>query len=167
MYSSSGLKREWDEATRDVKVELKTRHIVIGSQGAALNVQSNSVISEWYNAPESVPHITLLVNENFESKELGPMMRRASQVEWEKTDNPLIYMSQDGAMIKITCELSMTAHPQVVTITKRKAGQNVVQEKESENMLMEDTRQHVPDKLWSKHDADVGLVKSANPVEVG
>lgn len=35
-----------------------------------------------------------------------------------------------------------------------------------ENNLKEDMLKHVPDQLWSEHETDVGLVKSANPVHI-
>ena len=58
-------------------INLTTQHIILGKQGAAVNVESNAFISKWYNVPEYAPHVTLLVNENFRAKDLGPMMKTA------------------------------------------------------------------------------------------
>lgn len=74
---SEAFEERWDESTKDQSIELITQYIIVGKQGAALNFDPNPFISGWYNVPESVPHITLLVNENFESKDLGPMMKTA------------------------------------------------------------------------------------------
>lgn len=91
MFSDSScsviFEEKWDYETRNLNVELVTQYIIIGKQGVALSVQPNSFISEWYNVPESAPHITLLVNEQFESKDLGPVMQVATQTEWQETEN--------------------------------------------------------------------------------
>ena len=64
--------------------------------------------------PESAPHVTLLVNENFKAKDLGPVMKTALGVKWEQTENPLIFQSQDTTMIKILCCVSALAKPQAL-----------------------------------------------------
>lgn len=114
---------------------------------------------QWYN-----PHITLVVNEDCESKDLGPMMRVASQVNWEKTDNASIFMSEDKTMIKIECTTNMTAVPQVVTTPILSVPETP--ESDSDDTLLGDMLRQVPEQLWSKHDTDVGLVKAANPVRI-
>ena len=85
--SKSGeFEEPWDKQTEHKQIHLTTQHIIIGKQGAAMNVEPNAFISEWYNVPESAPHVTLLVNENFKAKDLGPMMKTALGVKWEQTE---------------------------------------------------------------------------------
>ena len=76
---------------QNTEINLTTQYIICGKQGAAMNVEPNAFIFEWYNVPESATHVTLLVNENFKAKDLGPMMKTALGVKWEQTDNPLIF----------------------------------------------------------------------------
>lgn len=101
-YDASGsemFEEKWDEATKDMKVKLDSQYIIVGQQGAALNVQENPFTSEWYNVPESGPHITLLVNKGFQSKDLGPMMLAATHV-WEKNREPRYLNSAERGHVK-------------------------------------------------------------------
>lgn len=86
-------------------------------------------------------HITLLVNENCESKDLGPMMKVATRVKWEKTDNPHIYMSDDKTMIKIEHTINMTDVPQVATTLILNALET--SNKDSDDTLLEDMLRQV------------------------
>lgn len=56
------------------------------------------------------------VYENFESKDLGPMIKSSLKIKWNETGNPLIFYSSDKSMIKTLCNTSLTATPQEVTI---------------------------------------------------
>lgn len=162
---SKAFEAEWEASTRGKKVELITEYIIIGNEGAAINVKTNQFLTRWYNVPESAPHITLLVNEGYESKNLGPMMKNAINTEWRETDNPLIFTSSSGDMTKILCGTSMLAKPQEVKVAVKYTKQ-MSQTEENENELKSEMLKQIPECLWSKHDTDVGLVKSANPVQV-
>ncbi len=104
--------------------------------------------------------------ENFKARVLGLMMKIATKVEWEKTDNPMIFQTWDSTMIKILCGVTMIAKPQEVTITVKQTLQCGNQAEHEKGGLVEKMLKHVLDELWSKSDADVGLVKSANPVKM-
>lgn len=75
---SATFEEEWNKLTEGGLIELTSQNIIVGEQGEALHVAH---ISKWYNVPESMPHITLLIN-NFKAKELGPMLKPASQTTW-------------------------------------------------------------------------------------
>nr|XP_054587273.1 uncharacterized protein LOC129152946 [Nothobranchius furzeri] len=160
------FEEKWDKETKDLHVRLVSQYIVIGQQGAAVNVEENPFIEKWHTVPESAPHITLMVNKGFESKDLGPMMLTATKTEWQKTDNPLIYTTKNAEMIKILCGTTMMSKPQVVTVANKKHMQGVAESETVQNELKADMLKQIPDQLWSKHDTDVGLVTSATPVQV-
>jgi hypothetical protein len=74
-------------------VQIMSQCIIIWIQGAAMNVtdrDGSKFVQKWYNVYESVPRITLLVNQGFTAKELGPVMKKAKKSIWDNTDNPLI-----------------------------------------------------------------------------
>lgn len=141
------FEEEWDKSTKDIKVDLISQYIVIGQEGAALQVECNPFLTKWYNVPESVPHITLLINENFKDKDLGPMMKTASTLKWDKTDSPLIFQSPGANMIKILCGTSMFAKPQEAILMPTQAAQTTIETKQVNVELMEDMLGHVPDVL--------------------
>ncbi|XP_054648258.1 uncharacterized protein LOC129190003 isoform X1 [Dunckerocampus dactyliophorus] len=159
------FEEKWETQTEGLTVSLTTEYIIIGQEGAAFNVESNPFLAQWYNVPNSAPHITLLVNENFASKDLGPMMKNASKITWNATENPLIFVSPDETKIKILCGTHMVSKPKEVIITSFDVPQ-MPQIREGESDLKQEMLEHVPENLWSKHETDVGLVKSANPVRV-
>ena len=90
--------------------------------------------------PESAPHVTLLVNENFKAKDMGPMMKTALGVKWEQTENPLIFQSQDSTMIKILCSVSALADQSVQTAKQKEA-------RKSESDLLKEIIFHVPNQV--------------------
>ena len=95
------------------------------------------------------------------------MMKTAFGVKWERTENPLIFQSQDATMIKILCRVSALAKPQAIMVLANQMVQTAKQReaKTSESDLLKEMISHIPYQVWSKN-ADVGLVKSANPVKV-
>lgn len=61
-------------------------------------------------------------------------------------------------MLKILCETTMTAKPQMVIITETVTQQVLKTDAQVTNARLEDIASRFPDQLWSKHDTDVGLV---------
>ena len=158
------LKRDGTDR-RNTEINLTTQYIIIRKQGAAMNVEPNAFISEWYNVPESAPHVTLLVKENYRAKDLGPMMKTALGPKWEQTENLLIFQSQDATMIKMLCSI-----PAITKTTGSdgtgKPNSSSSKAKTSESDLLEEIISNISGQVWSNNDADVGLGKSANPVTV-
>ncbi|XP_013882160.1 uncharacterized protein LOC106530969, partial [Austrofundulus limnaeus] len=157
---------KWNHETKDLHVNVTSQNIIIGVQGAAASVETNPFITKWYKVPHSAPHITLMVNEGFESKDLGPMMLTASQIEWKATDNPLVFTTDDASMIKIICGSFMTAKPQIITAPRKTEKQSFSATEKYCDELKQEILKEIPEELWSKHDTDVGLIKSANPVQI-
>ncbi|CAB1322623.1 unnamed protein product, partial [Coregonus sp. 'balchen'] len=63
--------------------------IVCGQEGVAAPVILPSHLKSWYLlGEESAPHVTLAVGHGFEARSLGPMIRRASKLQWEPTQTP-------------------------------------------------------------------------------
>ncbi|KAK3506688.1 hypothetical protein QTP70_014910, partial [Hemibagrus guttatus] len=70
----------WDEHVARTHKSLKTIDFVVGPQGAAAAVQLPKQLEQWYEIPDAAPHVSLLIGQGFESKELGPMVKEASKV---------------------------------------------------------------------------------------
>lgn len=94
------------------------------------------------------------------------MMKEAKQ--WEITINPLIFHSADKNYIKILCGTSLMGTPQEVAINQKIQTQMVTTPEliETNAELFKDVERQVSTELWSQHDADVGLVKSASPIRI-
>lgn len=155
------LERLWLEKTKNQKILLKSPYIIIGPQGAIIKIEENDFLRDWFRVPDSTPHVTLYVSKGCTPQELGPMLRHAESKEWERTENEGIYQSKDKIYLKILWETEMIGQPQEVEIAVEK---DIVHSKTLE--LLKEMETNVPDELWSKHETDVGLVKSANPVRI-
>ncbi|KAK3539816.1 hypothetical protein QTP70_013302 [Hemibagrus guttatus] len=70
----------WDEHVARTQYSLKTIDFIVGPQGAAAAVQLPKQLEQWYQIPDAVPHVSLLIGQGFDSKELGPMVKEASKV---------------------------------------------------------------------------------------
>ncbi|XP_034146454.1 uncharacterized protein LOC117593909 [Esox lucius] len=156
----------WLDTVNGKPVHAVSQYFVIGKQGVAMEItdaEGSTLIADWFDVSGSVPHITLLVNDGFKAKDLGPMMKHATQVAWVKTDNPLIFCSPENYLIKILCFADIIGEPQEVEVT---TGQQVQMGKvaDRQEQLREEMERVVLEHLWSRHDTDVGLVKSASPV---
>ncbi len=141
-----------------------SQYIVVGPEGAALQVDREKFIDEWFEVPNSVLHVSLYVSKNCVSKDFGPTMQKAENCKWEATENPLIFQSADKGYLKILCATPMMGVPRMVINTKIDPKVNEHQTKQAE--LLKEMEKQVPMELWSQHDTDVGLVKSANPVRI-
>ncbi|XP_034146322.1 uncharacterized protein LOC117593883 [Esox lucius] len=165
-YQERIFEQLWLDTVNGKPAHTKSQYFVIGRQGAAMEVsdaEGSTLITDWFDVPGSVPHVTLLINDGFKAKDLGPMMKRATQVAWVKTDNPLIFRSPENDLIKILCFADIVGEPQEVEVG---TGQQVQMGKaaDRQEQLREGMERIVPEQLWSQHDTDVGLVKSASPV---
>ncbi len=160
----SELEKRWLENTKGLKIPMMSQYIIVGPEGAALQVDRERFIDEWFEIPNSVPHISLYISKNCVSKDLGPMMRKAEKCKWEATENPLIFQSVYKVYLKILCATPMLGVPRMVINTKIDPKVNEHQTKQAE--LLKEMEKQVPMELWSQHDTDVGLVKSANPVRI-
>ncbi len=80
------------------------------------------------------------------------------------TENPLIFQSADKVYLKILCATPMLGGLRMVINTKIDPKVNEHQTKQTE--LLKEMEKQVPMELWSQHDTDVGLVKSANPIRI-
>lgn len=61
----SEFEEKRDSSTEALKVEVTSQYVVSGKQAAAVYMEPNVFITEWYNVPESESHGTLFVNEHF------------------------------------------------------------------------------------------------------
>ncbi|XP_016102534.1 uncharacterized protein [Sinocyclocheilus grahami] len=158
------FEKKWLKDTKGLKIPMISQSIIIGPKGVALQIDRERFIDDWFAVPNSVPHVTLYVNKDCLSKDLGPMMKRAEKSKWEATENPLIFQIADKEYLKILCATPMIGVPRMVINTRVEPKVKEHQTKQTE--LLKDMERQVPLELWSQHDTDVGLVKSANPIKV-
>jgi hypothetical protein len=71
--------QKWQEETKGQQIEIVSEYIIIGKQGAALNIPDCEFVEKWFNVTDSVPHIAVYVGKSWEAKDLGPMMKKAEQ----------------------------------------------------------------------------------------
>ncbi len=147
------------ENTKGLKIPMMSQYIVVGPEGAALQVDRERLIDEWFEVPNSVPHVTLYVSKNCASKDLGPRMQKA-----EKMQVGSHRKSADKVSLKILCATPMLGVPRMVIHTKIVSKVNEHQTRQAE--LLKEMEKQVPMELWSQHDTDVGLAKSANPIRI-
>ncbi|CAB1342795.1 unnamed protein product, partial [Coregonus sp. 'balchen'] len=80
---------DWDENMMHLTPTIRCCTIVCGQEGVAAPVILPSHLKSWYLlGEESAPHVTLAVGHGFEARSLGPMIRRASKLQWEPTQTP-------------------------------------------------------------------------------
>jgi len=154
------IQEKWEKEAGQEQ-EVKSGSILIGPEGAALTIIKNEWVNKWFSVPGTEPHITLKVNPEYRPKDLGPMVLRARELEFVKTDNANIWMSSDGQMMKILSDTEMVGKPKQVRIEVK----DKEQEQEWREKLEKDLNS-LPQELWSKQDTDVGRVKTAIPVEI-
>ncbi|MDG2555516.1 hypothetical protein P7M41_26340, partial [Vibrio parahaemolyticus] len=99
--------------------------------------------------------------EGYESHYLGPMVRRALQVqEWTPTQNKYIHVSTDKQFIRISLKVGDEAVAQKVAVEVITSTQMALTAQQEEML------NQVPPQLWTAHKTDVGLIKSAQPVRI-
>ncbi|KAK3530927.1 hypothetical protein QTP70_006517 [Hemibagrus guttatus] len=108
MYDEEGQNEEyeamWDEHVARTQYSLKTIDFIVGPQGAAAAaVQLPKQLEQWYQIPDAAPHVSLLIGQGFESKELGPMVKEASKVkQWTQglgLEQGLATLVSSGSMV--------------------------------------------------------------------
>ncbi len=82
------IEQKWQEETKEEQIEIVSQYIIIGKQGTALNVPDCTSVKKWFSVTNSVPHNAVYVGKNWETKDLGPMMKKAEQSKWEPTEHP-------------------------------------------------------------------------------
>ncbi|KAL7374813.1 hypothetical protein ABVT39_007504 [Epinephelus coioides] len=104
----------WDAVINKKPCLITSEDLFLGPEGVAAAVRLPDELSGWFQVSNSTPHVTLLVAANYESHHLGPMVRRALQVqEWTPTQNKYIHISEDKQFIRISLKVELTPqrHP--------------------------------------------------------
>ncbi|XP_059848893.1 E3 ubiquitin-protein ligase Siah1 isoform X1 [Hypanus sabinus] len=138
-------------------------HVIIGKQGAALQVKWNTFLEKWYRIPEAAPHVPLLVNKGYQSKDLGPLVKSAETVTVWRKITPEVWISEDNNCIKIMVSVDMVGTVREVEITPQPHMPLLGKEKGQQKDRRLD---ELPSILWSQHDTDVGKITTASPVEI-
>ncbi|XP_029700614.1 uncharacterized protein [Takifugu rubripes] len=150
--------QSWDEAINNKATVIQYEDIIIGPQGVAAVVKLQDDVKDWFQVPNSTPHVTLLIADKYESHDLGPMVKAARQVkDWMTTDCQQIRTSPDGLFFKIAFTLADEAMAEKVKVPRERVRQMLIAEEHT--TLLE----QVPSQVWSQHKTDVGFVKSAEP----
>ncbi|KAI4871735.1 hypothetical protein NFI96_008945, partial [Prochilodus magdalenae] len=136
------------------QVQLRSCCIILGPQGEAMKIDDE------FDVEKSVSHVTLLVSEEFEQKHVGEMMAEAEEAVFAPMkENLAIWRSEDQRFLKI---MITEGQPQTVGMTH----ESICSVKMDSDSMREEMLRQVPECLWFQHSADIGLVKSAQPVKV-
>ncbi|KAK3511759.1 hypothetical protein QTP70_021782 [Hemibagrus guttatus] len=105
-YDEEGHDKEygslWEEQQEGQTYNVKVTNIIIGQQGIAAGVELPNRVEDWYQILEAALHITLMIGQGFESKDIRPMMREAGQLrDWVPTLNSKVEISKDRRYLKI------------------------------------------------------------------
>ncbi|KAK0155696.1 hypothetical protein N1851_001810 [Merluccius polli] len=94
----------WYDQKNGKLEDLECGDIFLGPEGVASEVYLTHEQLSWFRlGPDSVPHVSLLVSANHESKQLGSMVKRAQAVpQWCATDNAYLFQSPNAEFWKIS-----------------------------------------------------------------
>lgn len=71
MYDESqtheDFEQGWDETVDNKTTVIQYEDIIVGPQGAAAVVKLQDDVKEWFQVPNSTPHVTLLIADKYES----------------------------------------------------------------------------------------------------
>ncbi len=73
------IEQKWQEETKEQQIEIVSQYIIIGKQGAALNIPDCEFVKKCFSVTDSVPYIPVYAGKNREAKDLGSMMKKAEQ----------------------------------------------------------------------------------------
>ena len=98
------------------QVLLNSDWIVLGSQGAAMKINSNEYLKREHNIENSIPHVTLRIAENYEQKHIGAMMMESEKANFMPLkENTAIWLSEDHRFMKIAAH--GLGQPQAIQMT--------------------------------------------------
>lgn len=143
-------------------LQLNSGCIVVGPEGAAMEIALNDFLTREYQDKDSVPHVTLLLAQDCDLVHISAMMKRAKEVVFQPLkENLAIWISEDRQFMKIMISAQGMGEPQIVRLTDEPMFSI-----QTERDFKEDMLQQVPECLWAQHSTDIGFVKSAQPVRV-
>ena len=140
-------------------VPITLRNVIIGPQGAAAMVDETPYLEKQFSVENSLPHVTLLVNPGYRARDLGPMVKAVNS-QWEPTSRPLVWTSEGKKYTKFQVIKEGLSTPQAIRLPERGPERMTATERWTEMMA------EVPQQLWAAHETDVGLIKSAQAVQV-
>ncbi|KAL7391579.1 hypothetical protein ABVT39_011327 [Epinephelus coioides] len=96
----------WDAVINKKPCLITSEDMFLGPEGVAVAIRLPEELSGWFQVPNSTLYVTLLVAEGYESHHLGPMVKRALQVqEWMPTKNKYIHISKDKQFIRVSAKV--------------------------------------------------------------
>lgn len=172
-YDNGGHDQEyaqlWEEMEQGQEMTIKTMDIVSGPQGVAAMIKLPERMMNWYQEEETATQVTLMVAKDFESRDLGPMVKQAREVrEWKPIRNPYLHNSPDGKYTRISVMAVDTVVASSVSIYSGMTCANgqMVMLNEGEDTDTEELLKDIPEHLWTKHSTDVGLMKSGGLAKI-
>ena len=137
-------------------------HNFLGPQGEAMKIDRNDYLHKEFDVEKRVPHVTLLVSEEFEQKHVGEMMAEAEEAVFAPMKEDLaIWKREHHRFIKIMITAQGQGQPQTVRMTH----ESVCSTKMDSDSVRKEMLRQAPEYLLSQHSTDIGLVKSAQPVK--
>ncbi len=126
-------------------------------------IDKDDYISKEFDIVRSVPHVTLMISEDYEQKHVGEMVAEVTEAVFVPTkENLSIWRSVDQQFLKIMISAQGYGRPQVIQTTH----ESMCSVKLDTDVLKEEMLKQVPECLWSRHSTDIGFVRLAQPVKV-
>ena len=151
----------WKELVGGKIFSMVCQDLYVGPQGAAAAVILPPELRNWFQVANSTPHVTLMVAVGKKAKDMGPMVKKALQITtWKPTQKDHVQSSASGQYLKISLRTYDEGTGIQVLLSQRSPTQAPLSEEHSVLLLQ------IPQELWSQHKTDVGLVRSAQPVQI-
>ncbi|XP_048867231.1 uncharacterized protein LOC125740321 [Brienomyrus brachyistius] len=143
-----------------------TDGIILGPEGVAIPIRKMGIVGEWYNIPDTEPHIAMTFNQSM--LDLGEMMQQARQVVWVPTVREGMQAAAGEKMLRIQWSAKVVGDLKLDNRDPWLWSMIGVQcdAKESTEECWQEMEREVPEEVWTAHDTEVGLVNSASPVEI-
>lgn len=128
------------------------QNLYLGPEGIALAATLPEELRPYYmGSDESAPHVTLAVSKHHTAKQLGPMVKLASNLQYNATEVENTYYNQQHQMFRIILPQGSEDNTRTAKQSRRRLHEN---HPDTEIYLSQ-----IPPNIWMMHPNDVGQTK--------